>query len=144
MNASRLPADGPSPADANPPPFSLPSEVLQTLAVRWLQHFETAARSESRHVALQLFDHEALLAGTHKGGPLDTILSKTFHFETNTARVLSHGMNVLFLCSWHAVSPVHGGATRKGDATFYAGVQLREDGKREFRCYHAHFSEVAL
>lgn len=112
------------------------------LATKWMESFEMAARSESRQTVLNLFDRDALLNGTYKGGPLDRVLSKQFHFEAAAAKMLPHGMNILFLVSWHAVSPIHGGPTRKGDATFYAGVQIREDGKKEFRCYHAHFSEI--
>lgn len=123
-------------------PPQVPPETLQQLAIKWMEMFQQCARAEDRHNVIQLFDKDALLAGTQKGGALDSILSKNFRFEADAAKMIPHGANILFLAPWHAVSMVHGGPTRKGDATFYAGLQIRTDGKKEFRCYHAHFSEI--
>lgn len=121
---------------------SIPDEVLQTLSVRWLESFEKAARAENKSGIMQLFHETALLCGTQKGGALDSILSKNFHFEVQASKIIPHSPCALVVCPWHAVSAIVKGPTRKGDSTFYIGVEPMEDGKKRCVAYHAHFSEI--
>lgn len=124
---------------AQPEPQKIPDEVLQTLGVKWLESFTTAARSQDRLGVMRLFSEKSLICGSQKDGPLDNVLCKNFHFELDSAKMIPHSPCVLVVCSWHAVSQVHGGPTRIGDATFFIGAEPTETGQR-FVAYHAHFS----
>lgn len=88
---------------------------------------------------MRLFDQSALICGSQKGGPLDQLQSKNFHFEMDAAKMIPHPPCILVVLQWHAVSEVHGGPTRKGDATFFLGAEMDTEHKI-FVCYHAHFS----
>lgn len=121
-------------------PEQIPSEVLQTLAVRWMESFEAAARSQSRESVMKLFSPVALICGAQKDGPLDHILSKNFHFEVPNSKMVPRSPSILVVVQWHSVSEIHGGPTRKGDATLYLEVIPTKDNKRMFVCHHAHFS----
>ncbi len=120
-------------------PVGVPPEVLQTLAVRWLESFEKSARSQNKPGVMNLFDPGALICGSQKNGPLDQLQSRHFKFEMDAAKMIPHAPCILVVVQWHAVSDIHGGPTRKGDATFFLGMETVDD-KKIFVAYHAHFS----
>lgn len=117
----------------------IPPQVIQTLAVRWMESFEKAARSQNKPGVMGLFDPNALICGSQKGGPLDQLQSKHFKFEMDASKMIPHPPCVLVVVQWHAVSDIHGGPTRIGDATLFLGAEMDPKGNR-FLCYHAHFS----
>ena len=127
--------------NADSPP-SIPDEVLQTLSVQWMESFQGAARAEDKKSIMRLFSESSLICGAYKGGPLDSIMSKNFHFEISESKIIPHSPCALIVCPWHAVSQVHGGPTRKGDSTFFCGVEQMEDDKQRFVAYHMHISEI--
>lgn len=118
----------------------IPPDVMSTLAVRWMNSFEAAARAQNRLGVMQLFSEASLITGAQKDGPLDHILSKNFHFESKQSKMIPQPPTVLVVCPWHAISEVVGGPTRKGDATLYLCIEKLPNGKQRFVCYHAHFS----
>lgn len=122
------------------PPSLIPFEVLQTLAVRWLESFTTAARAENRMGIMRLFSESSLICGSQKGGPLDRVISKNFEFDSDAARMIPHPPCILVVCPWRSPCEVVGGPNRLGDATLFLGVEPMDEGKQRFICYHAHFS----
>lgn len=112
-----------------------------------MESFEKAARSQNKQGVMQLFDPSALICGSQKGGPLDQLQSKHFKFEMSASKMIPHPPCVLIVVQWHAVSDIHGGPTRKGDATLFCGIETYNDQKmgvmkQVFVCFHAHFSQI--
>lgn len=106
-----------------------------------MESFETAARSQSKESVMKLFSPAALICGAHKDGPMDNILSKNFHFEIKHSKMIPRPPSIMVVVQWHSISDIHGGPTRKGDATLFLEVEpMIEKGKRVFVAYHAHFS----
>jgi hypothetical protein len=93
-----------------------------------------------------LFSESSLINGAQKFGAMDHVLSKNFTLETSDAKILTYSPTALVIVSWHSVSTIHGGPTRKGDATFYLVAEITDPTettprKQRFVAYHAHFSQ---
>lgn len=128
------------------PLSSIPEDVLNGLCQQWMGSFETAARAQQKHYVMNLFVENALICGFQKGGPLDAVMSKTFEFQKDQARIFVRAPFVLCVVPWIAKSPLAlpSGVRQdhKGDATLFVGVENMGNGKQHFVCYHAHFSMI--
>lgn len=119
----------------------LPVEVLHGLLSKWVESFENAARAENRQGIMNLFSEQALIAGSHKGGPLDSILSKGFSFHLCSAKIYTQNGFALALVPWTSNSIIANGNVVGGEATLFVGAEQMEDDRKRFVCYHAHFSQ---
>lgn len=117
-----------------------PTLVLQTLSVRWLQSFETAARAQNRTSILDLFSPLATIYGLEKDGAMDWPMPKKFEWDMESSRIVPTDPYSLVISPWRAASDVLGGPTRIGFATFFLGLEQIGEGRKRFVCYHAHFS----
>jgi hypothetical protein len=128
-------------------PKVIPDNVIAQLCVRWLENFQSAARSQNKAVVMKLFAEASLINGAQKGGPMDHVLSKNFHMDLADAKIFPYSPTALVIVAWHSDSEIVGGPTRKGDASFYFVAEVTQEPtattpiKRRFVAHHAHFSQ---
>lgn len=117
-----------------------PLEVLHGLLKRWADCFEAAARSDNRPGIVKLFAPDALICGIDKTGPFDRIMSKSFKFNFDKAKLSVFDEVVMGVLPWESPSIITNGPMHHGWTTLLAGLEMDDKDKKIFVCYHAHFS----
>lgn len=132
----------------NQDPTPLPSitpEVLQTLTVKWIDCFVSAARAGDKRGFGELFSSQTIVFGGEKGGCVDWDTAHQLHVDTKNARIhpVLDPPGSLCIADWKSKPLVLGGTTKRGHVTFFfVMVPGSQEGQLKYECIHAHFSQT--